>query len=331
MNFDGAVNYILREQNNFVALPPNAPPELKTLWNKLQQARDTGTVDDYTQAVKAYDGKLTQLYPQGTNDQGQPMSSSTNNMAQAMQQKYKGKTWDDIRKDPNATPEEKEYATQQRLARDAGLTPQQRNMERTMGYGSASNMQAVSQQQKQSYADPVNNKYEQWKKDFANRYPGTDFTASDNAMKKMVDDFNNATISTKDASALNPLAKSLQDNMNKLIAHNEYQFQQPGHYFPPVQQQSNDPFQARINQMNQANQQWAANPGIQQVGGSNPFTSAAQQSQPQQQSYTAGYMGAPAQQPIGYATKSNAPQAIDQYAKTGKFGQQPVMTAKKYY
>lgn len=53
-----------------------------------------------------------------------------------------------------------------------------------------------------------------------------------------------------------------------------------------------------------------------------------------QQNYTAGYMSphTPSSSPqvVGYATKSGAPDAIAQHAKTGKWPQQPVMSAKKY-
>jgi len=49
-----------------------------------------------------------------------------------------------------------------------------------------------------------------------------------------------------------------------------------------------------------------------------------------QQSYTSTYMGS-SPQVVGTATKSGAPDAIAQHAKTGQWNNQPVMTAKKSY
>jgi len=63
----------------------------------------------------------------------------------------------------------------------------------------------------------------------------------------------------------------------------------------------------------------------------NNFPKQPDQQQPaQQQSYTSGYMGS-SPQVVGTATKSSAPDAIAQHAKTGQWNNQPVMTAKKSY
>lgn len=160
----------------------------------------------------------------------------------------------------------------------------------------AQQSQTNNSQQVQTVMDNAGKRYEQWKQEFSKKYPGTDFTITDQNIKKALDEFKS---NPGDPSIQKYFASGLDANIDRIIKHNENLFKSPG-YYNTSPQQSSDPFQARVDQMNQSNQQWQANPGIQQVGSSTPQTQQPQQSasvsqlnqkfNSPQQTYTGNYM-----------------------------------------
>jgi hypothetical protein len=278
--------------------PAETNKDLLQLWKKVEDAARSGNRASYDQAGSEYQKKYEEVYPsdfigkvkkdfnsfispdQGTTPQQQattsqqPRMSRTEinkglqdpNLPNVMKQKYSGKTWEDIRKDPNASQLERDYAAQKQIEREKSLTPQQKAMEQEQGYGSANTMQQASSQQLQPFADSASKRYEQWKQEFSKQYPGTDFSTTDQNIKNLIDTFKT---SNTDPSVAQIMGRNLEANIDRVTKFNDNLFKQSG------SQQNSQPQQTQL---------WQSNPGIQQVGGPvSPFNK-------QGQSYTANYM-----------------------------------------
>jgi hypothetical protein len=298
--------------------PGETNQELGNLYKKVQDAASSGDRASYDQAGREYQQKYDEVYPRdflskvkndltglfkdkpvtaqpSTPSSQQPSATSTNepdeqalkaeyasrdkalqdpNLPNVMKQKYSGKTWDDIIKDPNATDVEKMYSSKKRDERNRSLSPVQRGAE-AQGGTAGQQTPTASAQQLQPLADDASKRYEQWKQEFSKKYPGTDFSTTDQNIKKMVDEFKT---SSTDPMILQRMGQDLQANIDRVTKYNDNLFKQPS----SQPQQSNDPFQSKVDQSNRQTQLWQSYTGVQQVGA--PTSPNASSTQPPQTS-----------------------------------------------
>lgn len=234
MQFDIEVNKILKEQAN----------DPSWLFQPLK--RLSSEVGDW---------QLRRLNPQSTapvtsNQNSATSSASSQISSQPQPQPQSNPAWE---------------AEQQRRA---GLSPQQKEMERSYGVGNTS---MLSAQDKKPIIDDLNNKNKEYIDSLKRRYPNADHTNAE-AYLAQINNTMSLDIPSDPVQRENLLAtvyknrQNLQDQVNAFYNKDDWKQYYNSHLSKLQKpQQSSDPFQARVDQMNRSNQQWASNPGIRQV------------------------------------------------------------------